>query len=88
MGCSLQQKIDNYGWDMIDFVVCTDSEKNAVACNLDLLPVCGDNNKTYDNSCLACASHEIDWYFSWECAESCDSVEWVCSAESLFENMD
>lgn len=80
-GCSFTKKVNNHDWD--DFVVCTEEEKNASACNLNLDLVCGDNEKTYDNACLACASQEIEWYFAWACYDSCDNEEWICTAEDL-----
>ena len=86
--CSLQKNIDNHDVDMSDFTLCTELEKNANVCNLVLDPVCWDNNKTYDNSCLACASHEISGYFVWECYASCDNPDGICTLENLTEDTD
>lgn len=83
-GCSFIKT--NNTWDNDDFIVCTEEEKNATACNMQYEPVCGDNNKTYWNACVACSSHEISWYIKWECYEACDNEEWICTVEDLQEN--
>lgn len=55
-------------------IYCTDGEKQADACNMVYDPVCGDDDKTYWNSCVACSSKNIDYYTPWEC-QSDDEAE-------------
>lgn len=60
-------------------VSCTNAEKNAEACTLEYMPVCGDNGKTYGNKCGACASKEIESYVPGEC--SAEETAHVCTEE-------
>lgn len=46
---------------------CTEEDKKAEMCTMEYNPVCGDNNKTYSNSCVACSSGEIDSWNLGEC---------------------
>lgn len=48
-------------------IYCTDEEKQADTCIMIYDPVCGDDDKTYWNSCSACSSKNIDFYTQWEC---------------------
>lgn len=50
-----------------ELIYCTEEEKNAEACYMIYAPVCGDNNVTYGNDCVACGSGEIDYYIQGEC---------------------
>jgi hypothetical protein len=46
---------------------CTDEEKISKFCTMEYAPVCGDNQKTYPNSCIACSSGEISSWVQGEC---------------------
>ncbi|MFT4297559.1 MAG: Kazal-type serine protease inhibitor family protein [Candidatus Woesearchaeota archaeon] len=48
-------------------VICTSEQKTAEICTLEFRPVCGNNNKTYSNPCMACASSEIEYWTEGEC---------------------
>jgi PBP1b-binding outer membrane lipoprotein LpoB len=48
--------------------VCTEQEKQAEMCTMEYAPVCGDNQETYSNGCMACSSGEIDYYLEGECS--------------------
>jgi len=47
--------------------ICTEQDKEAVACTMDYTPVCGNNDVTYSNACMACASGEVISYRPGEC---------------------
>lgn len=50
-----------------EVIACTEEEKLAQQCNLNLDYVCGIDNVTYDNSCFACV--KVWSYTEWTCEE-------------------
>lgn len=46
---------------------CTDEEIESKMCTKEYMPVCGDNNVTYENGCTACSSEEIEYWEMGEC---------------------
>ena len=42
--------------------ICTLDEKDAFTCPFLFKPVCGDNNKLYNNGCEACRIREVTSY--------------------------
>lgn len=62
---------NNWTWnDKSEFIICTDEEKNASMCNLNLYPVCGSDWNSYDNQCLACVTENVTSYTIGECASN------------------
>ena len=47
---------------------CTPRDREAEACIMLYDPVCGNNGKTYSNSCFACADLEVEYYTLGECS--------------------
>jgi ovoinhibitor len=47
-------------------VYCTEEQKQAEICTMEYAPVCGSDNMTYGNKCVAC-SHGIEYYVRGEC---------------------
>lgn len=47
---------------------CLEEQKQPGPCTREHVPVCGDNEVTYSNSCEACRSGFIDTYVLGECA--------------------
>lgn len=46
---------------------CTKEQKQADICTMEYNPVCGNNEQTYSNPCVACSSNEIEYYTEGEC---------------------
>ena len=49
------------------------------------MPVCWDDWVTYWNSCMACASKNIDAYRDWECPV-CDDETGLCSLWDVWDD--
>ena len=49
---------------------CESYEGLLVECSSEYEPVCWKNNKTYDNSCMACYIWRQKYYTEWECWKS------------------
>jgi putative hemolysin len=67
--------------------VCTEEQKQQIACTLEYNPVCGDDGVTYGNACGACASKKIDSWTQGECPdktyvkrdlEQCKVIRYMC----------
>ncbi len=41
--------------------ICTDEEKEAQVCTMEYAPVCGSDERTYGNKCMACAAGIESW---------------------------
>ncbi len=52
----------------VELINCTEEQLQAEFCTMEYAPVCGNNNVTYGNACVACSSGEIDYYIQGECA--------------------
>jgi len=52
----------------VEYITCTEDQKAAEICTMDYTPVCGDDEVTYGNACMGCASGNIDTYVMGECA--------------------
>lgn len=48
---------------------CTEEEKQAEFCTMEYRPVCGENDQTYSNPCVACSSNEIESWVAGKCPE-------------------
>ena len=50
---------------------CPSYDKILVDCNaLYIEPVCWNDNKTYDNSCIACYMYWQKYYTEWKCTKN------------------
>lgn len=58
--------------DNDEVFICTQEQKEAQICTADYRPVCGDDKKTYGNSCGACAAG-VNTYKHGECLEDDNS---------------
>lgn len=48
---------------------CPEESKGAQACILLYQPVCGNDGRTYSNSCFACANPYVAFYLEGKCKE-------------------
>lgn len=53
--------------DGSDITVCTQADRENVACTREYVPVCGDDGVTYGNACEACASGNINLHSQGAC---------------------
>ncbi len=52
-----------------DFIYCTEEEKNADVCYNLYAPVCGNNQVTYANDCVACIDENVVYYVNGSCVQ-------------------
>jgi len=45
-----------------DKIYCTDEQRNASICYTLYDPVCGSDDDTYSNDCVACRNPKVEWY--------------------------
>lgn len=60
--CTVENNNEQEGQGNPDAVFCTEEDKEIKGCTKEYNPVCGNNEETYGNPCVACQSQEIDWY--------------------------
>lgn len=51
-------------------IQCTEEQKNAEICTMEYMPVCGNDNITYGNTCSACVTEGVDSYVEGACEEA------------------
>lgn len=61
--------------------LCTQEQKQAVACTKEYIPVCGENNVTYGNKCEACSSEGVNYYLEGVCKGEVPAGATACTQE-------
>ena len=73
-GCTTQPVQEEEQKQELERNICTEEQKQAEVCTMEYRPVCGNNDKTYSNPCMACSSGEINSWVEGECIMSLEEA--------------